>query len=133
MTDDEELAREAYAAFNRGDMASILQRLDPDIEWRMSAMFSRDGRVFHGHDGVRAVFAIFEENFDDFRTEPLEYIPHDGRLVVPVRLHGREKGGGAPVEIDLVQVWTMRDGRAARLDVYLTKEEAFAASDETPD
>ena len=121
------LAREAYDAFNRHDVDAVLERLDPGIEWRMHEQFTRVPRVYSGHDGVREVFDAFHENFDDFRTDPEEFIEVEDRLVVPVRMHGRQKGSGAPAEFRLVQVWTTRAGRATVLDVYSTKDEAFAS------
>jgi ketosteroid isomerase-like protein len=121
------LAREAYEAFNRLDLGAVLERLDPAIEWRMHEQFTRAPRVYTGHDGVRQVFDAFHENFDDFRTEPREFIEVGERLVIPVRMRGRQKGSGTPVEIDLVQVWTTRNGRATALDVYSTKEEALSS------
>lgn len=121
------LAREAYDAFNRQDLEGVLERLDPEIQWRMHEQFTRAPRVFHGHEGVREVFDAFLESFDDFRTDPLEFIEADDRLVVPVRMSGRQKGSGDPVEFQLVQVWTTRDRLALALDVYSTKEEALSA------
>ena len=123
---DEELAREAYAAFNRGDLPGALRRLDPEIEWHMSSRFARGARVYRGHDGVRAIFANFAETFDDFRTEPLEVIDTGERLVVPVRMTGRQRGDGGPVEIELVQVWTTRRQLAVRLDVFLSMDDAMS-------
>ena len=123
---DAELARQAYAAFNRGDLPGALSRLHPEIEWHMSLQFARGARVYRGHDGVREVFSTFAENFDDFRTEPLEVVDTGERLVVPVRMTGRQRGSGDPVEFELVQVWTTRDQLAVRLDVFASMEDAMA-------
>jgi ketosteroid isomerase-like protein len=122
-----EIAQAAYSAFNRGDLVSALEGLDPEIEWHMWDRFTRKSRVFHGHAGVREVFQTFAENFDDFRTEPHDFIGLAGRVVVPVRLSGRPKGGGERVEFELVQVWSTRSHRAVRLDVYGSLEEAREA------
>jgi ketosteroid isomerase-like protein len=127
--DDIEISRGAYAAFNRGDLAGALERIDPEIEWRMSDQFTRETRVFRGHDGVREVFRAFTENFDDFHTQPHDFISLDGRVVVPVRLSGREKGGGETVAFELVHVWKTRSHRAVRLDVFASLDEARAAID----
>lgn len=121
------LAQEAYDAFNRRDVDAVLERLDPRIEWRMHEQFTRAPRVFRGHEGVREVFNTFHENFDEFRTDPEEFIELEDRLVVPVRMHGRQRGSGAPAEFRLVQVWTTRAGLGVVLDVYSTKDEAFAS------
>lgn len=122
-----EIARRAYDAFNRGGVEAVLEFLDPQIEWRMWERFARRSRVYHGHDGVRQVDAIFEENLDDFAADPHEFIEAGDSVVVPVRLHGRAKGTGEEQSFELVQVWTARDGRAYRLDVYSELDEALEA------
>jgi ketosteroid isomerase-like protein len=122
-----EIARRAYDAFAHGGVDAILDFLDPEIEWRMFEQFARDPRVYTGHAGVREVLGMFEENYDDFRAEPQEFIDAGDRVAVPVRLRGREKGTGEEASFELVQVWTVGDDRATRLDVYSTREEALRA------
>jgi ketosteroid isomerase-like protein len=119
------IAQRAYEAYQRGGVEEALEYLDPEIEWNMSEQFARAPRTFHGYDGIREVAAIFDEYFEDFRTDPHEFIDAGDKVVVPVRLHGRLKGTGEKVEYDLVQVWTLRRGRAVRLDAYNDREEAF--------
>jgi ketosteroid isomerase-like protein len=55
-TDNVEIARRGYRAFEQGGVEAILEFLDPEIEWHMSAVFTNRSRVFRGHDGVRDVF-----------------------------------------------------------------------------
>lgn len=125
-----DIARRAYEAFNRGGVEAILEFLDPDIEWRMWERFARDERVYHGHDGVREVIAIFEENLDGFRVDPHEFIEVGERVLVPVRMRGCPKGTDVEQSFELVQVWETRDGsHASRLEVYETVDEAMAAID----
>ena len=130
--DEVELTRLAYAAFNRGDVEGALQHLDPAIEWRMSGTFARGARVFHGHDGVREVFAMFNETLEDFRAEPEEVFDANDAVVAPVTMTGRLRGSGEPVSYEVVQVWTIRDRQAVRLDVYQDLDEAWAALGMTP-
>ncbi|HEV2116120.1 MAG TPA: hypothetical protein VGR48_08865 [Terriglobales bacterium] len=44
--------REAYAAFNRGDIDSALKPFDSRIEWSEPAEFPGGG-TYHGVDGVK--------------------------------------------------------------------------------
>jgi uncharacterized protein len=127
-----EIARQAYEAFNRGGVDAVLEFLDPDIEWCMWDGFSRGERVFRGHDGVRKVFTIFNENYDGFRADPQEFIDGGDLVVVPVRLSGRAKGSGAYEAFDVVQVWSARDNKAVRLEVYSDKVEALRATGVVP-
>lgn len=124
-----QIAERAYGAYNRGGVEAILEFLDPDVEWRMWERFARNERVYRGHAGVREVLGVFEENLDDFRVEPHEFIEVGDRVVVPVRLHGRPKGTDSRQSFELVQVWATRDDRTAhRLDVYEELEEALEAA-----
>ena len=124
------LARRAYEAFNRGGVDAILEFLDPAVEWHMWEDFARDGRVYRGHEGVREVLGIFNENLDGFRADPHEFIEVGDRVVVPVRLHGRQKGTGEEQGFELVAVWAIRDERAAyRLDLYEELSEALEAAE----
>jgi ketosteroid isomerase-like protein len=124
--DNVEIVRRGYEAFEEGGVEAILQFLDPDIEWHMSAAFTRAPRVYRGHDGVREVFRFFDENIDDLRADPHEFIEAGDRVIVPVRLHGRAKGSGKPVAYELVQVWVGREGKAIRLVTYPDREAALA-------
>jgi len=127
-----ELTRRAYAAFNRGDLDGALQHLDPEIEWRMSPTFARSARVFHGHNGVREVYALFHESLDEFRADPSEVIDAGEAVVAPVTISGRLRGSGEAVSYELVQVWSVRDRRAYQLDVYQDLDEAWSALGTTP-
>ena len=131
-THDIELARKAYAAFNRGDVDAALQHLDPAIEWNMHEAFARAPRTFRGHDGVREVWALFGEALEDFAAEPVRMHDAGEAIVAEVRMTGHARGTRERVDHDLVQVWTIRDSQATRLDVYTTSEEAWAALGKTP-
>ena len=58
---------------------------------------------------------------------PLEYIDAGDRLVVPYRFGGRARYTGLEVEFSFVHVFTLREGRSVRIDVYPDKPAAFAA------
>jgi ketosteroid isomerase-like protein len=93
----------------------------------MYERFARGPHVYHGHEGVREVNRVFEENLDDLGAEPHEFIDAGDAVVVPVRFYGKAKGTGEELSFELVHVWTARGERASRLDVYSSKEEALAA------
>jgi len=124
--DNVEIVRRGYRAFEEGGVEGILEFLDPDIEWHMSAVFTHTPRVFRGHDGVREVFRFFGELIDDLGADPHEFIDAGDRVIVPVRMHGRLRENGEPVAYELVQVWLGREGKAIRLVTYPDREAAIA-------
>lgn len=113
-----EIVRRGYKAFREGGVEAILEFLDPEIEWHMSAAFTSASRIYRGHDGVREVFRFFTERIDELGADPHEFIEAGDGVIVPVRMHGRLRETGEPVAYELVQVWTGRDGRAIKLVTY---------------
>ena len=49
-------------------------------------------------------------------------------VVVPVRITGRGKASRAEMEIRLVHLWVLRDGKAIRGEVHRTVDEALEAA-----
>jgi ketosteroid isomerase-like protein len=65
--------------------------------------------------------------FDDYHCEVHELIERGESVVAALHLHGRIGAGAAPMTIPLTQVWTISDGKVARVDEYRTKAEALSA------
>jgi ketosteroid isomerase-like protein len=122
-----EVAKRGYEAFRQRGVDGILEYLDPEIEWRAWSRYGREPNLVRGHEGVRELFSVYEENFSDLRAEPLEFIDAGDRIVVPFRLSGREKGTGEEMEMELVHVWTTAGERAVEVQVYESKREALRA------
>ena len=53
------------------------------------------------------------------------------RVVVAVRLSGRGRESGVELEMHVAHLWTVRDGKVVRGDVYRTADEALEAAWET--
>jgi len=124
--DNVEIVRRGYRAFAEGGVEAILQFIDPEIEWHMSAAFTDEPHVFRGHDGVREVFRFFNDFIEELGADPHEFIEAGDRVIVPVRMHGRLRETGQPVAYELVQVWLGRDGKAIRLVTFPDRETAGA-------
>ncbi len=65
-----ELTHQAYHAFNRRDLASLLALIDADAEAvpRLAAM---EG-VFHGHEGIRRWWKTLLAAWPDYQVEVVE-------------------------------------------------------------
>jgi ketosteroid isomerase-like protein len=52
---------------------------------------------------------------------------HDAgdKVVAIVRQHGQSKTSGLPVDMAFGQVWTIRDGESARMEMYADPVEAL--------
>ena len=73
-----------------------------------------DPQTYTGRAGVREALAISDESFEDFTMEPVDLIGvGDSHVVVVLRMSGRGRGSGVPVEEEIAHLWTVerRQGR----------------------
>jgi hypothetical protein len=56
-----------------------------------------------------------------------------GRDLRRLARHGKGRIGGIPLELDLFQVWTAREGRLTRHRGFLDRERALAAAGIRPE
>jgi ketosteroid isomerase-like protein len=88
-----------------------------------------DRATYEGGDGLRERFRHFAETWDNFVMEPMEFIDAGGDVVVVVAaMTGRGKGGGTPMEQNLVFVYDVRDGSIVRDRPFRSIPEGFEAA-----
>ncbi len=97
-------------ALARGDVAGMVDCLDPQVEWRAPESVPWGG-TFRGHEGFREFLGKVLEQPAEFRREMLEYLDAGERVVVLLRQMGRPKGGDTEYDVPEVHVWTVRDGK----------------------
>ena len=107
--------RDAYAAFARQDIPSVMAAFNDDIEWESPDSIPFGG-TYHGRDGVARFFSQLPEHWEELRVEPEEFIDADETIVVLIHLIG--KGAGGSVNAKSLHLWRMRDGKAAAFREY---------------
>jgi ketosteroid isomerase-like protein len=113
-----------FDEFKKGDLAGALESVDHAIEAEPSSTFPGQ-EVYRGHEGVLRFFAMFLEAWDEYHAEPVEFIDAGDDVVVVVHQRARGKGSGVMVESDMFQVWTFRGGKAVRMRMRNSREEAL--------
>ena len=110
------------------EWSAIPEFFDPDIEIDLSRnVFNPD--VYHGHAGVERYVRAVEEVWDNFRVVPKEFIDAGDKVVTAVTLHGQGKGSGVDVEMELFNIWTLRDSRIVQIvGGYRDRSEALFAA-----
>jgi ketosteroid isomerase-like protein len=121
-----ELVREIIDALNRGDVEAMLARMDPDFEWR-PLEDSPVSRNYRGHEHVRRYVEDWLSTFDNLRLELVEPSAVGDQVVVVVRGHGRGRASGVELHSSFCQVWTLRGGRAVRMEEHATRRQGLAA------
>jgi ketosteroid isomerase-like protein len=122
-----ELVREIYERFRAGDLEGALALLDPGVEVHDRPEIP-DPQVFHGHEGVASALGVSQAEFDQMDLIPEEYIGVGDRVVVVVRFIGQGRESGVPIDERLSHVWTVREGRAVRMEVHSGREDGLRAA-----
>ena len=105
--------REAFErgnrAWNAGDVKTAYATLPDQLEYRLAPTWP-EARVLRSRDEVVEFFESFQETFPDARTESHEYLEGDhGILVAGFRVTGSGRTSGAEAEMEIWQVWEIRD------------------------
>jgi ketosteroid isomerase-like protein len=127
-SDNVEIVERGMEAFNEQGIEGILPLLHPDFEAITPPELASEPDTYRGPDGIRRWFDSFEEVMDEIRWDPSRFSDAgDGRVLVEFTLRARGKTTGLDFGQEAVMVWELRDGKASRLDLYPTLEQALRA------
>jgi ketosteroid isomerase-like protein len=122
----EQIVRDGYDAFNRGDLEACLTTIDPGIQW-WPATDELIIEPYRGHDGYRRLFAESREGVPDIQAEVEELLVVGDQVIACVRFWGRGRESGAPVEVRETHLARLRDGKIIEVHEYREKHEALEA------
>jgi len=88
-----ELARAALAAFNRGDLEWLLERIDDDFEFDWTRSRGRLAGIYRGRDGLTEFLREQWETFESFAMEATDFIDRGHQVVGPDTVHAQGRNG----------------------------------------
>jgi ketosteroid isomerase-like protein len=124
---DVETLRRGFETFNREGVDAILDLLHPEFVAVTTPDVALEPDTYRGYAGLRRYFAAFDDVMEDIRFEPGEFVDAGDKVIVSFVLKARGKGTGIEVEQQAVQVWTMRDGKALRVETFPDLDSASRA------
>jgi catechol 2,3-dioxygenase-like lactoylglutathione lyase family enzyme len=111
-----------FGALRRGNLDAAAALLDPDVVWQG---LHEDWRC----EGREAVLDTFRWGLEAHREiEGLELARSCDRVVLGARGPSITEVGDEPLEGQIFNVFTLREGRIVRIDDYPARGEAFAAA-----
>ena len=124
-----DLVRSIFAAFEQGDLEAWLALWDSDCEYRPALEGAVEGAegVYIGRDAIRDWWRAFHDEWSEVRAEVHEIRDVGDRVVVLEVLRGRRRVSGIPMEQRFGHVLTFRAGRLAVSEDYFSWEEALEA------
>ena len=116
--------RDAYAAFNRGDINAAVRILDPDVEWIEPPEFPGGG-TYHGVEGAKQYLAQSRASAAQVISEPEQFIPAGNRIIVFVHARVLPKGSNTWQDVWLADLYTFQNGRATSMRAFAHRDDAL--------
>ena len=111
-----------FGALWRRDFDAASSLLDPDVVWQGV----REDVVCRGREEV---LDTFRRGLGEQRDiDALEFVHGQDRVVMGVRGPSLVEVAGEPLQGQIFNVFTLRDGRIVRIDDYRRRSEALAAA-----
>ena len=124
-----ESVRRVADAYNRRDVAAMLDELHTEIEWLpwLQIQLGGGATVYRGHQGVREGIRDGEEAFSEIEAEPSEVRDLGERVVAIGHLRGRGNESGAITESAIAWIVEFKSGKVIRVREYLDPQKALEA------
>jgi hypothetical protein len=107
--------QELYAAFGRGDMATIMAGLADDVVWESEgvAVLKASG-IRHGKAETMGFFAALAAENADSKLTITEYVASGDVVMTIGRFAGTARATGKKIDTPIAHYWEFRDGKVVR-------------------
>jgi ketosteroid isomerase-like protein len=122
-----EIVRGAFEAYNRGDIAAVLEAVDPNIV--IVQPLELGGTTQHGHAGVIEALGMWPEEWDEYETDLVETIDAGEHVVVIARQRGRSRATGMELDARFSFLMTLRDEKIAGWRLFAHEHDALEAAE----
>ena len=128
-----EIVRRAHEVFNQGGFGPenayriAAELLHPAVEWHDQRELP-GATVHHGIDEVMRHLASAEESVHYDAADLLEILDAGAYVVAVYRIHARGRSSGVPVERDSVHVYSFRDAKIERVEIFGSRTEGVEAA-----
>lgn len=122
-----EALRRLMAAFNERDLEGMAAGLSDDAElYPLRAQL--EGKAYRGPEGVREMFADFDEDWEQLRVEIDEVLDADDLVAVRGRLRSRGRTSRVVLDVPIGFVWRFHGGKAVYARSYSEPDDALRAA-----
>jgi ketosteroid isomerase-like protein len=119
MTTPTDTVRAFYDALSRGDVATVVALLDPQVQWTEAESFPYHSGTWEGPAAVVNNLLIpLARDWERFSASAHEFIGSEERVVSLGIYTGTFKKTGRTIRVAFAHVWTVRNGKLARFDMY---------------
>jgi ketosteroid isomerase-like protein len=124
-----EVVSRVIDAFNRHEPDLIASYVAPEGEADWSRSLAPYRGVYRGPDEWRDWLRLRLDAWSDARWDALELTAlDDDRVLLVVRLTALGRDSGVEVTASSTIIWTVRDGKIVRAELFQSKDEALEAA-----
>jgi ketosteroid isomerase-like protein len=121
-----ERLRAVYGEWAKGNFWTP-EIFDPNVECIWDAGIP-DVDVDRGLEALTRSIQTWLAAWDDFKIEAEHFVASGDKVLVVIMLRGRGRGSHVETVTQSAHVWTMRNGRAIRIEGYLDRDKALEAA-----
>ena len=125
-----ELVRRGFDLWKGGDLEGWLETIDPAIGWDISTHPLPDvpNRGQGRESFITDMLTTYMSGWNDSPPSSRGFPGAGEHVILVAHETATMRDTGVPLERDLVQLWTVRGGKAVFLRVFRTKAEALEAA-----
>lgn len=113
-----QLVSDIYDAFIlRGSVDTLFASLHPEATVHEAASLPYGG-VYQGTAGMQQLFGRMFETWDDMKLVKEKLFDGGDQVVAHLWLTGRSRATGKPVDMQILEQWTIREGKVVSLVPY---------------
>ena len=131
MSQNVELVRSAYEAYNRRDVEGVLGCFDQDIDWHVPDSLAWGDHV-RGVEAVGKFFAGLRPYMGDEHQVAIDGLIDAGDRVVALVRHRGKAPNGEPYDVPSTMVWTVGGGKLTGLYEQLDTLAMARATEQVP-
>ena len=124
--DNATIISQLYESFARGDVAAVLERLDPTVEWFEAEGYPAVGGRHVGHAGVVEALSQVAADWDQLTLIPERFVAEGNCVIVLGLVSGSYRASRKSFRSRFAHEWLLRDGLImlwrAHLDTALVRE-----------
>lgn len=120
-----EIVKQAYIYLNKKDIVNYFSLMSPNVEFYQTEELPWGGH-YRGFDESKVFFSKFSPLIDS-EVEISHYIQAGDRIVAIGKTSGVAKQTGKKFSSNLAHVWTVKEEKIVRLEVYIDTDTIKAA------
>ena len=118
--DNVEVMKQAYAAFNSGDISKVLGTFADDIVFQWPPVQGVGWtKTRRGKEELARFFEELAAAEDVEEAAPQQFIAQGDKVVVPFLFRSTVKATGRPNNNSMLQIFTLRDGKIREVESFL--------------